>query len=261
MQAGSLCDEPVQAVERALSAALTASLRVSSEDRPPFIALHLLKHTLPQAYDIDLPDPPADVASPPLDLDGELRQLTAQLKEAVNAGVRRSLHDRCSLYEGIADHLLLLDGGVGLASLNEDDGACEEAVDTTMMGAAAPGVAAPPGAQARPKATRHSSWRMGKGELMAALSKRPKKIGFHRVLLGRTPSAILPAVVGAFQESAANKAARKVDKSILQEAMAAGDRLLEEAHNARRAEEARLHADEHGLALPRGILPAHSACD
>ena len=41
---------------------------------------------------------------------------------------------------------------------------------------------------------------------------------------GKTPSAILPSVIGAFEEKAAERMAKEVDESLIEQAMMAGEK-------------------------------------
>jgi len=231
---------PMDDLEAGLATALRASLVFDAKTRPAYIALRLLHEMMADTYDVVMPPPPK-VQVAPKDIDATIAELTRVVKEAVNSGVRQATADevRCSIVEGIADHLLLLNGGGGLFG----DGQVEPEE-----------IAATNGAQADASEAAPALSEVDKNVVAAALAGRggPRKVSYARYVLGRSATAVMPAVIGAFQEQAAKRAAREVDDKLINESVEAGKRV------ARLAAERQQREDEQGLAhldgLPKGAI-------
>lgn len=250
-------------LETALSAALTACLRAPEAERHAYAALHLLTNTMPDRYEIDLPQFVAPPAAPP-NLDAAVARLSEEIKGAVNSAVRRKACNTqqaidgptspmLCIYEAIADYLLLLHGGQGLPSLNADD---DETYDEACS--RDPRVSFVEDGESKQGANLPSNLaRQGtspKQKLRRLIAGRPRKIVYARLVLGRTASEIMPTVLGAFQDEAAKRAAREVDYDVVEQAMIEGEKVARQASRMLKdivKEEEDLALQESGL--PKGI--------
>jgi hypothetical protein len=184
---------PLSDVEGKLSAALTASLRVAPADRPMYIANHI------RGQDVTV-KPYA--AARPADLDAEISELTKLLKAAVNSASRRQGEPLNS----IADYIL--------QQLTPDEG--DPVLEEPVRKSSQPSTGQKTGEQSSKSTPRSAN------VLKDALASRAKATTPRRTVLGSTASSVLPAVMGAFQDEAAKRAAREVDHSIIEAAMQAG---------------------------------------
>ena len=211
----------VATLEQALQISMSASLLYEEKARPTYIALRLL-HELDEDYDVvDLLSPSASIplaGGPPKDMGAAVASLTELVKAAVNGAVRNR---EMSIAEGIANHLLLLNHEHGLLGADDDVDEAEAASD---------GAATPPAPAATDKKSADARPAAMRTMRQALEAKGPqKKVSYARVVLGRQASSVLPAVIGAFQDEAAKRAARLVDDVTIRKAVKEGERIRKKA--------------------------------
>jgi len=256
-----ICQTPLEEVETALSAALTASLRAPEAEWHAYAALHLLANTMPDRYEIDMPQLVARTAAPP-NLDAAVAKLSENIKEAVNSAVRRkacntqqAIDDPTStvicIYEAIADYLLLLHGGQGLPSLNADDGETNDEACSRD-----PRVSFAEDGESKQGSNLARQGASPKQKLKRLIAGRPRKISYARVVLGRTASEIMPSVLGAFQDEAAKRAAREVDYDVVEQAMIEGEKVAKQASRTLKDIVKKEEEDLQESGLPKGIRSA-----
>ena len=246
-------------LEACLATAVAASLSFPAEQRPSIIALKLLELSRSEYFEVELPKAPEIATHRPAHLEAELEQVRESLRDAVNSAARRPESD---MVESIADYLLRLNGGDGLHSAADmpeeitggeggEGGEGAEAVSVTPSGLSA--------ALAQKKASRPAE--ITKGTLFRQLGGRDGggnggtrrvKLSAARLVLGKSASSQIPAVLGAMQEVAANRAAREINVQVVREATLAGERLA----SVKRVEDAEEKANANKLSLPAGILPS-----
>lgn len=201
---------PIAEVEAALSAALTASLRVPSRERPAFIAELLVaaaegKPAAAAAW-ADAPK------TKPPGFDDELEEISELVRNAVNCAARHADHP----LHRIADHLLRQGRStVGLTLPGDDAFEAAVAPPLAVMNA--------PSAEPVPPAAPSSS----SGNPLAAIIEQRRAGGASRdvPVLGKSSSTVLPSVIGAMQEEAAKRIAKNVDEGVIAEAMKAGAKM------------------------------------
>jgi hypothetical protein len=188
-----LCGTPIADVEARLSEALTASLRVPATDRPLFIAGYLQGNQSSS---------PQSVLEEPSDLDAEIAEISSLLKAAVNSACCRNEEP----FTSIAAYI------IRQHSMKDDDLPIDEAaVDPEPISAEATGT---PEKQ-QPRSLNDLKDAVGLSNHAAPRAKSAP-------VLGTSASNVLPAVIGAFQDEAARKAAKVVDQSIIDAAIRAG---------------------------------------
>lgn len=198
-----LCGTPVAEIEAKLSKALSASLHVPAAERAIFIAQHLLGHE---------PRPEMPTIQKPDNFEGELTSLSALIKAAVNSASRRRDSEPI---QSIADYLVLhcTSDEELLMVIDEEE---KEANTSSSLSSALANAGA--GKSSSQKATPKNLSALK--SLVGA--RRRSSVSAARTVLGRSASTVLPAVIGAFQEEAAKKAAKAIDQSIIDAAMKAG---------------------------------------
>jgi hypothetical protein len=193
-------------VERILSTALTASLRVSAVDRPVFIAQHLLGG--------ELPVQPSEHPEKPADIDEEIMDLAELLKSAVNSAARYPDEP----IRRIADHILRQVGDHGLAF--GTDQFQEQPSSPSSPAYRFLGPPSPP--QVEQKRQTVPAQAQGANPMHRAMQERISAKRQVPAVLGNRASAVLPSVVGAFEEQAARRMARHVDEGVVNQALRAG---------------------------------------
>lgn len=216
-----LCGTSIADVEAKLSAALTASLGVAAADRPLFIAQHL------QGLELTV-QPVTSYAQPPADLDEQIAVLTKLTKDAINSASRRSGEP----VQSIAMFFLRQCG--------------EDEAEPEPVPKPAPAPAPEPELFDKPTGSSAAESKPSNmAELKAKLGIAPKASTPRRTgLAGASPADVLPAVVSAFQEEAARKAAKQVDENLIEQALAAGKANAVEIAKAEAAEAAEARQKE-----------------
>jgi len=225
----------IASVEHAIAAAMTGSLRYPAEERPGYIALTLLG-TTPQEGVERLTERPAD-------LDAEIADLTALVQSAVNSAASRPTEPPL---QAISAYLIAQDEGIDATEIDEAYyRALTEAAEAKEQAAAQLAArgsalwvtaalafrgksvksrgAAGAGSSASPQRDQSSCVRS------AALGGGRRRRAGKVPVLGRQASAVLPAVIGTFEEFASNKPARMVDENVMARAISAGERVMREA--------------------------------
>lgn len=212
-----LCGQPFSDVEARLSASISASLRVHEPDRAFFISQHLLGEDvsalLPQ---VPLPKPD--------NFEAEVATLTGLVKAAVNSASRQGgsepLHN-------IAEYLLLYCiEDEELLAYDEDQPvptsigteSTAPASTSALTGALATAGAGKAVAKQKPPPRNLAELKAAIG----SLNKKKKTVRNSTTVLGKSASTVMPAVIGAFQEEAAKRAAQSIDEGVIAAAMAAG---------------------------------------
>ena len=205
--------QPIAEIEAALSDAMTNSLYVPSAERAAFVANHLVRcaEGASSSSAPPLPKPPTE--KPP-NLDEEIAELNDLVRDAVNCAARHADQP----LRRIADHLLRQDvttrAGIELPGDEPpQDAPPSEPPSPERTASAAAAAATAAAAPAVP----------GNALLAKVLANR--KLGdAAKPTFGKTPSAILPSVIGAFEEKAAERMAKEVDESLIEQAMMAGEK-------------------------------------
>ena len=200
---------PIADVEAALSSALSASLRVPVHERPEFIARFLTAAADGQPVPA-LPEPPSE--KPPA-LDDEIAELNEMVRTAVNCAAR---HPDQPLRR-IADHMLRQGQSThGLKLAGDEE---EEATAAELAAAYSAALSAAEAAASAPSPERPANAPNPVQKVLAA-----RRAARDVPVLGKTPSAVLPNVIGALKEETAKRAAREVDERIIAQAMKAGSK-------------------------------------
>ena len=216
-----LCGIVLYEVEDALSIAMTQSLRYQPSDRPVFIAQHLIGRKPGDGLALLTEKPKSQSV-----LKQEIAELTSLVKLAVNCAAR---HEDEPL-KRIADNLLRSARGTeaGIETIS-----AAEAQAQAQAKAAAEEAAQKMQQELEEQAAKGGAAAISpaKGNVLARVlahrekerqeEKGPGFIGS----IGKRPSSVLPSVISAFQEQAARKQAREVDHKLIEEAMAASERL------------------------------------
>lgn len=205
----------ISEVERALSAALTGSLRCPAAARTAFIA-----HTLrgDKAAAAALVNDTGRLTQP-ADLDAEVARLAALSKEAVNCAARQTDQP----LERIADHILRASGKPGLRLQGDP----EPEPEATLPAAGDAFAIAAKAAVAITRTT-GSSGESSKDSLpqqqqpFAATAPAADNKPFAPTL-GTSNSVVGASVVSAFADKAAERMAKQVDEDFIAEVMRAGD--------------------------------------
>ena len=212
-----LCGMAIADVEAKLGAALTASLRAPAAERTAFIAQFLQSEG-------KAPLPVVQNSQPPVDLDAEIATLAQVIRMAVNSASRRSGDP----IQNIAMFLLRQCGEDEQETPASESG--PESSAEQQQSSSSPSAAADSAAGAKPRNLTGLRSALGVDGRVSPVARRP--------VLGNDASQVLPAVIGAFQEEAARKAAKQVDESLIAAAMTAGAANAEEDAKQKKAEAA-----------------------
>lgn len=199
-----LAGMPIAEVEQRLSEAASSSLWVPPSQRP----LHIAELLLGLQPETEL----LETMQKPSNLDVEIQALTTLIRNAVNSAARR---DGDPL-ENIAAFLLQL-----YAEDLEETETEEPEAQQVEAHAATALTQTLKAASASKEVPRPKPPPRSLSALKAILGK-PKGQRSGLPVLGRTASSVFPAVVGAFQEETAKRAAKTIDESVIGAAIAAG---------------------------------------